>query len=163
MLLSLIVLASYTDLKWGKIFNWYTIPGIFLGFAANFFEGHLIFQKFWNPLILQSLLGFFVGFGVFFLLYLTGGFGAGDMKLAGAIGAIMGLSFCLEALVYTSLVGAAMGISALIWHGKLWQGIQRSVKLLFGRREEHKEAPITIPYGLAISLGTLWAYWMRVL
>ncbi|RME75146.1 MAG: prepilin peptidase, partial [Planctomycetota bacterium] len=130
LLFLILILSAYTDLSYGKLYNWYTIPGILLGILCNLLQGHLLFHSWWNPLVIQSLIGFGVGFLLFFFLFLSGGFGAGDMKLAGAIGAIMGWYFLLNALVYISLIGAIMAMAVLIWHGKLGWGIQESLRII---------------------------------
>lgn len=136
LLFLILILSAYTDLSYGKLYNWYTIPGILLGVICNMLQGHLVYHSWWNPLVMSSGIGFSLAFFLFFFLYLSGGFGAGDMKLAGAIGAIMGWKFILNALVYISLVGAMMAVAVLIWHGKLRWGIQKAIRLIVGGKRK---------------------------
>lgn len=171
VLFVMLVVCAYTDIKDGKLYNWCTLPGIFVGLVSAFLEGHLREQVYMSHLFVSHLGGFLIGFGLFFLLFLSGGFGAGDMKLAGAIGSLGGWFFVLNALIYGSLVGAMMALGVLIWHGKFFAGLGDSIKLLFTfnkkryaeEKKAEKEALITIPYGLAISLGSFWAWFMVML
>ncbi|RME02944.1 MAG: hypothetical protein D6805_08280 [Planctomycetota bacterium] len=171
MLFLLLVVCAYTDLAKGKVYNWCTLPAIVLGLFGNLFYGYALTQSWWSPPLIGSILGLLVGSSVFFLLYLMGGFGAGDMKLMGAIGALSGnLSFLVSAMVYTSLVGAMMAFGVLIWKGKLLSGLRSSFHLLFSTNKKKtaqerqlEETTILIPYGFAISVGTLWAYFVELL
>ena len=84
------------------------------------------------------------------------------MAAVGALGARW--EFVLLAMMYTALVGAAVAVGTLIWHGRLLKGLRDSARTLFtlGRRENDEgEKPLTVPYGLAIGVGTLWA-WMEM-
>ena len=64
-----------------------------------------------------SLLGLGVGLVVMLPGHLLGGTGAGDVKLFGAVGAIVGVERILWAFCYTAIAG---GVVALLW--ALYQG-----------------------------------------
>ena len=49
--------------------------------------------------------------GLFIILYLMGGMGAGDVKLIGAVGSMLGPYMVLTAVLCTALIG---GICALV-------------------------------------------------
>jgi prepilin peptidase CpaA len=119
----------------------------------------------------MSLAGMGVG-GLFFgVLCLMGGMGMGDVKLCAAIGAWIGPSQMLTALVMTGIVG---GLIALCWAaaggfmGELFSG---TGDLLFGMRKRglrpHPELvldnPLTrkMPYAPAIAIGTLFSFFSR--
>jgi len=53
----------------------------------------------------------FLGMGLFIILYLMGGMGAGDVKLIGAVGSMLGPYMVLTAVLCTALIG---GICALV-------------------------------------------------
>jgi Flp pilus assembly protein protease CpaA len=109
---------------------------------------------------------------VLFVLYLAGGFDAGDVKMMAAVGALGTptvtrgapagtFDFILWTLVYTALVGAVIGVGLLIWHGRLRQGLKDSFRAMFSFRKVRREeipASAMMPYGLAISVGTIWAW-----
>lgn len=168
VLFALLVIVAYTDVAMGKVYNWTTYPAIFMGLAINYLIGGVGGDV--EPNLLQSLIGFVMGLGVFVLAYFLKWVGAGDVKLAAAIGALGCWPFAIYAIFYSSVVGAVMSLAVLIWHGKLWDGVKGSVKILFRRRrteavqakekEQLEAAKMTIPYGLALAVGTMWAWFM---
>ena len=77
----LAVIAGWTDLKSRRIPNWLTVPAFAVGVAANTVIGGWAGLKF-------SLLGALLGLGLLLPFVLVRSLGAGDWKLAGALGAI---------------------------------------------------------------------------
>ncbi len=151
-LLVLVTVAAFTDLRVGRIPNWLTYPawvfGIAFAAAADGWSG-----------VSGSLLGFAVGFAPFFLLYVMGGMGGGDVKLMAAVGAIMGYPFILNAMITSILVGGLVAILIVIWEGRLWQALRflgTTVGKVFvpGLARESLVAEQTVPFGVAICLGT---------
>lgn len=74
--------AGYADWRNRRIPNWLTVPGLLVGIAVNGMSGG------WNGMK-TSLLG--AGLGLLLLLpfVLLRSLGAGDWKLAGALGAFV--------------------------------------------------------------------------
>lgn len=103
----LLVLALYSDIKTYKIKNYITIPFMCIGILTNlFFYGlHGLHE---------SLLGICYPIGILMVLFMLRMLGAGDMKLFGAIGAIMGYSFVLDVIIYSFLAGGIISIAILI-------------------------------------------------
>ena len=101
MLLAMI--AGYTDLRSRRIPNWLTVPGFVLGVAANTLIGG------WSGLK-TSLLG--AGLGLLLLLpfVMLRSLGAGDWKLAGAMGAFVGPSLLLDLLIASVFVAGIMAL-----------------------------------------------------
>ena len=83
------------------------------------------------------------------------GFGSGDVKLMAALGALAGLINSLTVAMCTALVGALMAVGFLFFTRK---GLDRA-KGWFSRKKQAGQRPaaVTIPYGLAIGLGVIWA------
>jgi prepilin peptidase CpaA len=160
ILLTLLVLAGYTDLAHGKVYNWSTYPAIVVGLLL----GYVLGAQGKGFGLTESALGLLLAGGIFGLFFLFGGFGAGDVKLAAAIGALTGWHFALGAIAYSALVGGAMALGLLIWKGQLVRGLRDSVVAAArpSRLEKTvgKDSPagLTVPYGFAISIGTLWAW-----
>jgi prepilin peptidase CpaA len=164
VLLAMLVICVYTDLAKGKLYNVVTLSGLFLGLGIAFMlEGAARYEPRFQGELLASLGAAVLGGGTLFAIYLFGGFGAGDVKLMAAIGALCAdWRLTLLALLYAAVVGAAVAVGVLIWKGRLLEGLRRSARLLFtfrraARKIEAKEE-IFLPYGFAISAGTLWAW-----
>ncbi len=81
VLLSLV--AGWTDLRSRRIPNWLTVPGLLIGVSAN------TVLSGWSGLN-ASLLGALVGLALLLPFVLLRSLGAGDWKLAGALGAFAG-------------------------------------------------------------------------
>ena len=86
--------ATFTDLRSRRIPNWLVLPFLVAGFAVS---GWLYG---WHG-ILQSLEGAGLALAIYGLLFFLGGMGAGDVKLCIAIGAWIGPSQLFFALVIT--------------------------------------------------------------
>lgn len=92
------MIAMFTDMKWGRIYNWLTFPAIFAGWAINFFLGGL-------PALGYSIAATLVGIFLYLPAAALGLMGMGDVKLLGAIGALCGTNFVLSVFLYTSALG----------------------------------------------------------
>ena len=155
-LLLLVVCAGW-DVRYRKIPNWATLPGIVLGLGLNIgFRG-------WTGLK-ASGLGLLIGFVVLLVLFVIGWMGGGDVKLMAAVGALMGYPFVVSALFYSLLVGIVIGVALLIWNRKtlrtfknLFYVIGSRVNPAVPKRDLNPEETQKIPFGLAIVLGTVWA------
>lgn len=148
--------CMYTDWKFRKIFNVVTMPGIVLGLLLGLAAG---FPK----VFLNRLLGFGLGFSVFLLMFYFGYMGGGDVKLVGAIGALTGYPFIIDAIFFGILSGGVYAIIVLIYKKKLWQNLKSVFHFIFSFIIPWKqtlplksEDSLKIPYGLCISMGTLF-------
>jgi prepilin peptidase CpaA len=101
------LIAAVTDLRSRRIPNWLTYSAMLLG------VGH--------HTIANGVLGFFFGTGGLFLglallivFYLAGGMGAGDVKLMGAVGGLLGPKGVFIAFIFTALVGGIYAIMLLL-------------------------------------------------
>ena len=170
LLLLLVAASGFFDLKERKIPNKITFTGILIGILFNIITGG------WMGL-LQSLLGMFAGLAIFFLPFVMGGMGAGDVKLMGAIGALMGWKFSFMTALYSAIVGGIMVLIHLLYTGKLRETMKKMLYVLInlllqvfirlGYNETVYKAhekyskngqdykKIYIPYGVAIAGGTV--------
>ena len=133
--------SGYSDLKVRRIPNFFTLPGILVGFILNF----LLFGV---PGLKSSALGFLIGFGFFLIFYLFGGMGAGDVKLMGAVGALIGYPMIIQSLIFTAFSGIGI-IIVLLFPAILYAIRTMNFSNIWSLRK------VYIPYGLAISIGTL--------
>lgn len=166
-LFAALVAAVYTDLAYGRIANWLTYPAMGLGFAAAYLLGGAGWDAAFSVSphdpragLAGALAGAAAGGGVLLVLHLAGGMGAGDVKLMAAVGALTGFGFSLHALFYTSLTGAVLAVGVLAAKGKLGEGGRGTLRFLWPWRDRSRDPErITLPYGVAIAAGTMWAWW----
>jgi prepilin peptidase CpaA len=155
--MTLAVAAGWTDWRWRRIPNWLTVPGLLAGIAANAAVAGLSGVK-------ASLLG--AGLGLLLLLpfVLVRSLGAGDWKLAGALGAIVGPGLLLDLLMGSIFVAGIMAIVLVIYKRRLKQtlgNIGRLLKSMLTFRMPGAEVSLDnpnslkIPYGVALALTTL--------
>ena len=164
LLAAVLVAASVTELRRGKIYNWLTYPAILAGLAFGTVRGAVEAGSAWDGFVSHAA-GFGLGFGVLFLAYLLGGMGGGDVKLMGAVGAFLGWPAALYATFYSFLVGAALGLVLMVWRGQTRSVVRRlgvAIRLLPvpGVRPDEAIPPgsVQVPFGLAACIGSVW--WM---
>lgn len=113
VLLAVLIGAAVYDVRYRKIPNWLSMTGIVLGFAINFGigppEGGVMF----------ALKGFAWGFGVYLALYVLRAMGAGDVKLMGAVGALVGADRWFGIFLVTAIVGGVMALLLVTVRGRL--------------------------------------------
>ena len=113
-LLLLTATAAVTDLRYHKIYNWTTYPGIILALAVNSFENG------WDdgypyPGLKDSLSGLAVCGGLMLVSYVFFSIGGGDVKLIAMVGTFLGLEKGVEVVLWTFVLGGAAGLALLIW------------------------------------------------
>jgi prepilin peptidase CpaA len=89
--------AAFTDIYKRKIPNWLTLPFFAAGWIYQFAAHGL-------PGLQDGLLGFAVGFGTYFVLWMVAGGGGGDVKLMGAISVWLGFKLTLYVMVVSTLL-----------------------------------------------------------
>ena len=149
---AVLMIAVYTEVRENRIPNWLTLAGMSLGLLIGYWSGQ---PAFWS-----HLGGLTIGFGVMFFVYLLGGVGGGDVKLMGAVGALMGANLIVPTLFYAAYLGALLGLLMLIWRKDFWMRMVWSLqRLAFWQKptgeKPAKPAPIAVPYGVAIAVGCL--------
>jgi prepilin peptidase CpaA len=106
--LAVVLYAGYMDWRTRRIPNWLTVSGFSLGIVLNSILGG------WRG-ALGSLEGAGLALGLLLPLVLLRGFGAGDWKLMGAVGALMGWRGMLAVLIWSCLItGAAAVVQILV-------------------------------------------------
>ena len=159
----LAVAAGWTDLRSRRIPNWLTVPGFLVGVTANIALGG------WNGLR-TSLLG--AGLGLMLLLpfVLLRSLGAGDWKLAGALGAFAGPGVLVDFLLGSVFVAGIMAVALVIYKGRTRQTIRNIGHILISLvtfrlpgTQVSLDNPdsLKVPYGVALALtvvlyGILW-------
>ena len=112
LLLILVGLSGFFDAKVRRIPNKITFPAILFGLVIGLITGG------WLGLF-QSFIGLLVGLGIFFIPFGLGGMGAGDVKLMGAIGSLMGWNFSVWTALYSALIGGGMVVVYILYTHKV--------------------------------------------
>src|SRR6266850_237315 len=99
-------LAVIFDLREQRIPNWLNFLATGAGFLLNGWDGFLSLR--------DSLSGFGLGIGIFVLPFILGWLGAGDVKLVGALGAILGSAVILRVAFYSVLTGGVLAVFSLV-------------------------------------------------
>jgi prepilin peptidase CpaA len=156
-LISLIsIFGAIYDFKWGKIFNWFTLPVMLSGmFMSAFFFGWAGFY--------ESVLGFLLGlvlYGSLFGLRMVGG---GDVKFLMALGAWGGIHYTIEVAILGICVGGVFSLFHLTSTGRIFDFTKRMyffVLSIFIRELEFQFPKLdktkTFPFGISIAIAAIW-------
>jgi prepilin peptidase CpaA len=157
------VVAGWTDLRSRRIPNWLTVSGLVIGIAANTALGG------WGGLK-TSLLGAAVGLALLLPFVLLRSLGAGDWKLAGALGAFVGPGILVDLLLGSVFVAGVMAVALVIYKRRVRQTIRNIGHILISlvtfqlpgsRVSLDNPDSLKVPYGVALALtvvlyGILW-------
>ena len=116
---ALLVIATVTDLLWGKIFNSVILVFVVAGIVCRLATGGFADAG-------TGALAFAVALVLFFPLWRLGVLAAGDVKLLMAVGAWSDVKAVLQLGVISILVGAAVGLFVL-FEKRGFKGAARSV------------------------------------
>lgn len=158
LLLAVLSIAIiYTDTKYRRIPNSFVIATLICGLSLNTYFGG-------SHGLLMSVGGFVFAFAVMLLFHVLGAMGAGDVKLFGAVGSIVGVSLVLPTLLTVIIFGGALAACKMIYtrttRATLLNVGQFFAGPLMGAGLQRFEATAgdrrrTIPYGVAICVGSL--------
>lgn len=153
----LALLAGWMDLRSRRIPNWLTVPGLLVGLGLNSLLGG------WSGLKM-SLLGAVVGLALLLPFVLLRSLGAGDWKLAGALGAFAGPGLLVDLLLGSVFVAGAMALVLVIYKGRLRQTMRNIGHILislvtFRLPGSHVSLDnpdaLKVPYGVALALTVM--------
>jgi prepilin peptidase CpaA len=161
---AVLAVATFTDLRSRRIPNWLVLPflaaGVVVGGVLHGWQG-----------VGHSLEGLGLGALIFGILFAMGGMGMGDVKLFAAIGAWVGPSQLMFALVVTGLAGGLMALCWAAMSGFLPELLNGTSNLAFGWKERGLKPPADLvlsnprarkmPYAPAIAIGTLLSFFAR--
>jgi prepilin peptidase CpaA len=90
--------------------------------------------------------------------------GAGDWKLAGALGSFLGPNGLLSVLFMTVLIAGAMALALVIWRGRLWHTLKNigrmlaaffSLHLPGGELTLDDPKSTKVPFGVAMAVAVI--------
>ncbi len=151
------ICAGVLDWRYRRIPNWLTVSGLVAGIWVN----TALFG--WTGMK-SALLGTAVGLGLLLPFVLIRSLGAGDWKLAGALGACLGPRQLVAILMGTVLVAGVMALGVVMWKGRLIQTLRNIVHMLAAflslrmpGSEVSLDSPQStkIPFGVAMALTVL--------
>jgi prepilin peptidase CpaA len=154
---ALALVAGWTDWRSRRIPNWLTVPGFLIGVSVNVLGGGWAGLK-------TSLLGAGLGLLVLLPFVFLRSLGAGDWKLAGALGAFVGPGALIDLLMGSVFVAGIMALGLVIYKRRFKETLRNIGRLLASMltfrmpgAEVSLDNPqsLKVPYGVALALTTL--------
>lgn len=137
----LLCTAIVTDVRSRIIDNW--LNGLIAILAPVMWV--IVGMAVWPDMAWQIGIGLAV-FALFAAFFAMGAMGGGDVKLLGALALWFPLPDFFWLLIRMSIIGGLLTVVMLIRH-----------------KSSKTEAPLEVPYGVAISIAALWAIYERYL
>lgn len=137
------LVGALYDWRARRIPNWLTFGTFFIVLIVN-----LISFNFTGAL--NCFIGFLAGIALLAIPYVVGWMGAGDVKLLGAIGAIVGFKYVILIFVYTTIWGLVLGLLWIILKPGHFKFLITTAQVLPAVDKKQK-----FPYGVVIFLGTI--------
>ena len=160
LLVSVLLVSCYTDLKYQKIYNVILFPVALL--ALGYYTGLEGLEG-----ILFACKGAALGLILFSPPYLLGGMGAGDVKLLAVVGVCKGAEFVFYSFIFTTLVGGVISLIILAIQGRVMLTLRQvghalktavcSRLTVWSLPKPDEQGQTGFPYGVAIALGSLMA------
>ena len=158
----LLAVSTATDLRERRIPNAVTVTGMLVGLVLGLVQGQFA----------ASLLGLGVALALGLPFFALGALGGGDAKLLGAVGALLGPISLVSVLLYAGLAGGALALLQAVRRGTIVPLLVRTLDLALwavtlGRRGTRSSldssGAISVPYGVAIAVGSLAAWFFPLL
>lgn len=153
------IVAAVFDVREGRIPNKLTYSALVLGILLHAVLGG------WKD-VLSGLLGAVLFGALFLLFYIIHAMGAGDVKLAAALGCLAGASGSLKLIGSTAIAGGILAFIYMVSAGRVAQTFRNLGSILVFHRHFGLQAHPTVnlgnpealrmPYGLAFAAGTLF-------
>jgi prepilin peptidase CpaA len=154
-----LLVATYTDVRDGKIYNKLTFPCMLLGLLLNTLFGGL--SGSWHSV---SGVGASLVVAVALACCLGPAFGGGDLKLIAAIGALRGAEFVLWTVLFSALAGGVLVWLPLIRQRIVGYTLRNLAWNTFRRHVLHERVSVAEgsrggkqPFSVAILAGAVLA------
>jgi prepilin peptidase CpaA len=155
-LLLLVSIAAVNDLTTRRIPNRLLLAGLAGALALHMLSATP------GASLLAALGGMGVGLAVFLPFYLLRGMAAGDVKMMAVVGAFTGPEEAFKVAVLTWCLGGLMALVLVILSGRLRLALGNLGRMMFGLMTpgtgpvapDGQQSAGTMPYGVAIALGT---------
>jgi prepilin peptidase CpaA len=149
--------AGVTDWRWRRIPNWLTVPAAAVGILLNSVAWRWAGLK-------SSAEGLGLGLLLLFPFVLIRALGAGDWKLAGAVGAFLGPNELLVVLALGVVIAGVMALVLVIQKRRFGEMLRNIRRLLFALATGHAGHPavsldnpdsLKVPFGVAVALAAI--------
>jgi prepilin peptidase CpaA len=156
LLIPLAGVITYYDVRYRRIPNLFVLATLLSGLILNTIFGGWAGAS-------ASLAGCGLGLGLMLMLHVLGAMGAGDVKLFAAIGSVLGAQLVVPTFLVVALTGGVLAVYSMLRAGAarttMINVLRIFVGLLPGWQMPRFAVPAdrrhTIPYGVAITFGTL--------
>jgi len=156
------------DLRSARIPNWLTYSGLLTALILR--SGLLGWQGFKS-----GVVAMLVSAALFYVLFVIGAMGGGDLKLMAAVSAWAGREHVFSVLIAAALAGGLLAIVYMLFarglHKTLWNVVDLVRFRLTSGLLPHpvlnvrQSGTLRVPFGVAIAMGTLFcagnAIWWR--
>lgn len=152
ILFALLIICSYTDLTKHKIYNVITLPTVLIGIVLGLLINY-------DTEFISRLTGFAIGFGLFTIFFVFKALGGGDVKLIGAVGALIGTPLIFDAIILSMICAGIISIFILIIKKRFVADLGILFRNIFKLKQNEKtDSKLTIaPFGFCIACGTMIA------
>ena len=161
---AVLIVASVNDLRFQKIPNLLTYPAMAIAVGC-----HVVMNGLDG--LLFSAGGLALGIAVLILPYLMGVMGAGDTKLMGAVGAILGARGVFIAFLFTAIMGGVYALIVVLIKRQHFKGFftrqAATLKTFIFTKQfipipgDSNEKIPRLCYGIAIAIGTLFSVFLE--
>jgi prepilin peptidase CpaA len=156
LLVPLALVISYYDVCYRRIPNLFVLATLLSGLMLNAYFGG-------TRGVLLSVGGCMLAFGLMLTLHILGTMGAGDVKLFAAIGSVLGLHLIVPTFLVIALTGGVLAVFSMVRAGAVRTTLLNVLRIFVGllpgwempRFSIPADRRLTIPYGVAITLGSL--------
>jgi prepilin peptidase CpaA len=171
LLTAVLAAAVYTDVRERKIPNGLVLAGLVAGLLVAALQS----AGWWAAVpaaagsIGAALAGAGLGLAAGVAFFALGALGAGDGKLLAVVGAFLGPVGLFVAILYGGIAGGLLALGAAVRRGTILPVLLRTWDVAlhlvtFGRRGERwtvdSPGAVSVPYGVAIALGALVAWFL---
>ncbi|MGI9253932.1 MAG: A24 family peptidase [Thermomicrobiales bacterium] len=153
LLLVVVAAACFTDIRERRIPNAITVPAMVAGLALNFYLD-------WPRGGLMSLIGWVLGIALYLIPFFLG-YGAGDLKLVAALGAIGGPAFVVWCVLFTLIVGFFSALVTLVKERQLGTVAGGIALDVVTRQKIQANSGIRQPHAISIAIGAIAAILLR--
>ena len=164
LIVSVTAAAVFFDFHMRRIPNWLILFGLAAGLILHSYQG---FDQ-----LSYSVLGLAAGIAILLIPFALGWIGAGDVKLFGVVGALLGLNWLPRVFFYSAVVAGLIAVGYVLvgrFNSRFFADTWADWKIALLTLGRVLPEPITIraskgahsvPWGVAFGIGTIWAYYL---